>query len=359
MNTHQIYIGTYTGPMTDGVHRPDGIFLLHMNPASGLLEKIGSFPSGPNPSFIEIHPRRPFLFAVNELLDEGFVSSFSIEPQTARLELNNRQSTHGGFPCYLCIDPSGKWLMVANYKSGSLAVFPINPDGSLGSITDLVQHHGKGPNTARQEAAHAHSVRFDPEGKYLLAADLGADKVYVYTLDTKQGRLLPHDPIGLELNPGVGPRHLQFHPYLHRLYISDELDSTVTVCSWNQPKGFLEVLQTISTLPQDWHKHNDVADLHLTPTGRFLYVSNRGHDSLAIFMVGEVDGLLTSLGFISTEGRWPRNFAIAPSGDYVVVANQKSDSVIGFHIDLLTGQLYRVGEPIQVPSPVFVKFIDS
>lgn len=349
-----IYIGTYTKSQPGEEHRLEGIFVYSMDSASGHLEQVKGVESGPNPSYLALHPSGKFLYAVNETLDSS-ASAFAIDaPDDGPLFLN-REVTRGAHACYTSIDPSGRWLLVSNYSSGSLAVFPIGQDGRLGALTDLVQHKGRGPNIQRQEAAHAHSIRFDPSGRFALAADLGIDRVLVYRLDPEKGKLVPYDPPGVDAKPGAGPRHLAFHGNGQVLYVANELDSTVAVCEWDVQAGTIAPLEIVSTLPEEFSGENTVADIHLTPSGEFLYVSNRGHNSLAGYQVDPVTGSLTLIGIFPCGGDWPRNFAIHPAGRYLLVANQYSSNLVVFQIEA-NGALTPTGEECEVPAPVCVLF---
>lgn len=352
-----ILFGTYTQTSPDGPHRSQGVYIYQMDPNSGELNYVSSVDGVQNPSFLDVHPTHRFLYTVNEF-DQGRVSAVAIGPNLRSFTFLNSQSTGGSAPCYLSLDPAGKWLFVANYGSGSLAVFPILPDGSLGPASDFVQHQGSSANKIRQTSPFAHSILFDPTGRFVLAADLGIDRVLVYRLDESAGRLHPHDPSGMSTHPGAGPRHLVFHPNQRFLYVSNELDSTVTACSWDSGKGSLKPIQALSTLPPGFSGENGVADIRITPSGSYLYVSNRGHNSLAIYAVNSQDGTLTPNGIVSTLGNWPRNFAIDPSGAFLYAANQFSDTVVTFRVDGNTGQLIPTGQVTSVPSPVCVKIVD-
>jgi 6-phosphogluconolactonase len=351
--TRYLYIGTYTqsGPET---HRQEGIFLYSMDAVSGRLTFQQAFDGGMNPSFLAIHPTGKYLFAVNEL-QNGEVSSFSIQPKTGELTFLSRQPTKGAAPCYVSTDAGGQWLLVTNYSSGSLAVYPIH-EGLIGPMADFIQHEGKGPNPVRQERAHAHSIRFAPEGRFILAADLGLDEVRVYSQDTRTGKLQLNSK--LSTYPGSGPRHFDFHPNGRLVYIANELDSTITACRWDGNAGVLTAFQTLSTLPASFKGENIVADIHIHPNGRLVYVSNRGHHSLAIYEIDSISGQLTFLRHQETLGQWPRNFSLDPEGRFLIVANQYSDNLVGFEVSQRSGDLTPMGELAKVPSPVCVRFLD-
>lgn len=350
-----VYIGTYTQTKTGEEDRATGIWICSFNPLNVRLERIRSVESGPNPSFLCLSPGGRYLYAANETR-ESQVSAFKIDPQDGGLSFINRVTTSGNNSCYASLSPSERWLLVSNYSSGSLTVLPVREDGSLGPLVDLVQHDGSGPHLARQEQAHAHSMRFDPSRQFALAADLGMDRILVYSLDEALGKLCLHDGISGSAEPGAGPRHMEWHPGGKTLYVANELNSTVAVYAWDAGHGHLDLRQTLSTLPfgADGFE-NTVADIHLTPNGRFLYVSNRGHNSLAAFRVDATSGWLTRVGVYPSGGDWPRNFAIHPDGKYLLAANQYSGNVVVFQIHP-DGSLSPVGEEIHVPSPVCVLF---
>jgi 6-phosphogluconolactonase len=342
-----VYFGTYTATSPKEPHRKEGIYVYEYDPVNGFLTFSSAVQDVQNPSFLGIHPSRRFLYAVNEL-HHGQASAFAVDPTSGVLTYLNSQPTDGSAPCYVSFDPEGKWLLVPNYGNGTLAVFPILPSGELGPHSDYVVHKGSG-----QENAHAHSVLFDPSGRFVLAADLGIDQVLVYTLDRERGKLKPHQPTFLKMPAGAGPRHMAFHPNGKVLYIANELNSTVTTCSWDAVQGKLEAVQTFSTLPADFQQWNSVADIHITAEGRFLYVSNRGHHSLAIFQAAP-DGTLTPVGHAPSGGEWPRNFALLPPGDRILVANEHTDNAVTYRIDSASGKLIPTGSQYRVPRPVCV-----
>jgi len=357
--SYYVYVGTYTQTRRGEGHRPEGIYQYRFEPRDGSLNLLGAASGTLNPSFLAVHPSRRTLYAVNEL-GEGTVSAFAIQAGSGELRFLNSQPTEGAAPCYVSCDPTGKWLMVANYSSGNLAVYPLGQDGSLGSMSDTVPHGGLlGPVDSRQERAHAHSIRFDPSGKFVLAADLGLDRVFVYRLDSQKGKLVLNDPPAGVFTPGAGPRHFDFDAGGRTAYIANELDSTVVACTWDSQAGSLTPIQTLSTLPSGFKGENSVADIHLLPDGTFLYVSNRGHDSLAVFAVDRHSGLLAARGHVSTDGKSPRNFAIDPSGRYVYAANQLSDNLVIFKLIAEDGSLVPTGQEVAVPSPVCVLFVPA
>jgi len=349
----RVYIGTYTGPKSKGIYQ------LRLDLASGSLSTPELAGETINPSFLAVHPSRRFLYAVGEAWGQaaGSLSAFAIAPDTGKLTLLNTQPTGGAGPCYVSVDKQGTNALVANYGSGSVCVLPIGKDGRLAEATAVVQHKGSGPNPKRQEGPHAHSINLDPTGRFALAADLGLDKVLVYRFDPAKGTLVPNDPPAASVAPGAGPRHLAFHPNGQFAYVINEMGNTVTAFRWDASRGTLGELQTVPTLPADFRGNSTTAEVQVHPSGRFLYGSNRGHDSIAIFAIDGEAGTLKPLGHQSTQGRNPRNFGIDPTGTYLLAANQNSDSIVVFRIDPQTGSLSPTGVTASVPSPVCVKLL--
>jgi 6-phosphogluconolactonase len=344
-----LYVGTYT----EGT-RSEGIYLVRMDRRSGKLQRIGAVNAGANPSFLTIHPNGRVLYAVNEL-DKGAVSAFAIDKGIDGLTRLNEQPSEGGAPCYLSVDRSGRALLVANYTGGNVALLPIEANGAL-APAHVVQHTGKGPNAERQEAPHAHCILPDASNRFALAADLGADRVFVYRLDL-DGKALRHVEGGdAVMRPGAGPRHLAFHPTLPLVFVANELDSTVATLRFDAERGTLAPQGTASTLPAGWTGTNYPADIHVAGNGRSLYASNRGHNSIAVFSVAESTGALALEQVVSTQGDWPRNFSLDPSGRWLLVANQRSDSVIVFGRDPDTGRLTPTEQRIAIPRPVCLRF---
>lgn len=352
--SHTVYIGTYTQTNPDQSARTEGIYIYQLDSLRGRLQPSGALDGGGNPSFLAMHSNERFLYAANEL-KESMVSAFAIAPFGGGLKKINQQPTHGQDACYVTVSPSGRWLLAANYSSGSLSVFPILADGSLREMVDLVQHTGSGPNPRRQGAAHAHSVRFDPSGRFVVAADLGIDRILVYQLDKDTGKLTPYDPDGIATRPGAGPRHMVFRANGRTLYVANELDNTVAAYTWDAFAGKLTPGEVLPTLPADFHGESTVADIHLSPTGSFLYVSNRGHDSLACYQVDGPSGALTPAGIYPSGGKTPRNFAISPDGRFLLSANQDSNNLVVYAI-AVDGSLTPTGTEVTIPSPVCVLF---
>ena len=350
-----LYVGTYTEEK-----RTDGIYLVRMDRRSGKLRQVGAVNAGANPSFLAIHPNGRSLYAVNELEKydgkaSGAVSSFSIASDGA-LTRRNEQASEGGAPCYVSVDRRGRFVLIANYVGGSVALLPIQNDGSLAPVANVDQHNGKGPNAERQEAPHAHCIVPDASNGFALAADLGVDRVFVYRLDP-DGKSLRHIESGdAVMKPGAGPRHIAFHPKAPLVFVSNELDSTIVSLRFDSERGALSPLDTRSTLPSGWKGTNYPADIHVAPSGRHVYVSNRGHNSIAMFAIATSTGVLALEQTISTDGDWPRNFSLDPSGRWLLVANQRSNSVVVFARDEKSGRLKLTSERLELPSPVCVRF---
>jgi 6-phosphogluconolactonase len=352
-----MYIGTYTRAPSKG------IYAYRFQGATGEVTPMGAAglaAETENPSFLAVHPNQRFLYAVNEVSryegrDAGSVSAFSIDRATGTLRLLNRVSSRGGGPCHLSLDRSGKWLFAANYGGGSVAAFPVRDDGTLGEASAFFQHAGASANAARQSGPHAHETVVSPDNRYVLAADLGLDKVLSYKLDPATGGLAPA-PRFTAIAPGSGPRHLAFRPDGRFVYVLKEMLSAVVAFRYDAGGGTLAELQTLSTLPEGFSGENSGAEIAAHPSGKFLYTSNRGDDSIAIFRIDAAKGTLTSAGRVSTQGKTPRGFGIDPSGRFLVAGNQNSGILVIFRIDQETGGLTPVGKPVEVPFPVSVVF---
>lgn len=351
-----LYVGTYTDDS-----RSDGIYLVRMDPQSGKLRLISSVNAGANPSFLAIHPNGRVLYAVNELEKyngkaSGAVSAFAIANETGALIRLGEQASEGGAPCFVSLDRSGQVVLVANYVGGNVALLPIVAGGGLAPAAQVVQHKGSGPNKERQEAPHAHCILADPTNRFVLAADLGADRVFVYRLDLAGKSLYHVDGGDAVMRAGAGPRHVAFHPTLPLVYVANELDSTVARLRFDSERGTLTPVDICSTLPAEWTGTNYPADIHVAPSGRTLYMSNRGHNSIAVFSVAESTGALALEQVVSTEGDWPRNFTLDPSGRWLLVANQRSNSIVVFERDPKSGRLMPTSQRIALPSPVCLRF---
>src|SRR3989475_1509342 len=341
----QLYVGTYS----------ESIYLVRMDRRSGELVRVGAVNAGANPSFLSIHPNGRVLYAVNELEQTGAVSAFAIERATGALTRLNEQPSGGGAPCYVSVDGSGRALRVANYGGGSVALLPIEANSAL-AAAHVVQHTGKGPTAERQEAPHAHCILPDRSNRFALAADLGADRVFVYRLDLNAKSLRHIEEGDAVMRSGAGPRHIAFHPTLPLVFVANELDSTVATLRFDAERGALSPLETHSTVPAGWTGTNYPADIHVASTGRSLYVSNRGHNSVAVFSIAESTGALVLAQVVSTEGDWPRNFSLDPTGRWLLVANQRSDSVVVFGRDPHNGRFTPTRQRIALPSPVCLRF---
>ncbi len=351
-----VFIGTYTGPKSKGIYR------MQFRPDTGELSPPELAAELPSPSFLAVHPSGKFLYAVNEggLVNgkkTGAVSALSIGAADGKLALLNQETSGGAGPCFVAVDHAGKNVLVANYGSGSVEVLPIGDDGRLKAPSAFEQHAGKGPNPQRQEGPHAHSINVDPADRFALAADLGLDKIFVYHLDPAAGTLAANDPPAADLAPGAGPRHLAFHPDGKFVYVINELANTVTVFSYDGDRGRLTELQTIAALPADFKGQSTTAEVVVHPLGKFLYGSNRGHDSIVAYSIDAQTGKLSLVGHTASGGKNPRNFVIDPTGGYLLAANQNSDNIVVFRIDPATGQLTATGVLAQVPSPVCVRFV--
>jgi 6-phosphogluconolactonase len=350
-----VYVGTYTSG------KSEGIYLYSLNLGSGELKHIATTKGVKDPSFLAVAPSRRYLYAVNELEEfagkrSGAVSSFAVDQSTGQLKFLNQQPSLGGAPCYLVVDRSGRFVLVANYAGGNVAVLPIRSDGTLGDATDMKQDHGSSINTERQEAPHAHCIVLDPANRFAYACDLGTDKIMIFRFDKRRGKLSANEKPWVQLKPGAGPRHLVFHPNGKHAYVINELHATITAFAHDRVNGNLVEVQTVATLPADFIGANTGADIHISPDGRFVYCSNRGHDSIAVFGINHANGKLSLIAHESTEGKTPRNFAIDPTGAFLLVANQNSNNIVTFRRDRKTGRLTPTSHVAEVPSPVCLKF---
>jgi 6-phosphogluconolactonase len=332
-----------------------------LNLTSGELKHVATTKGVKDPSFLALDPGRRCLYAVNEVEEfagkkSGALSAFAVDQRTGELRLLNQQPTLGGAPCYVVVDATDRFVLVANYAGGNVAVLPVRTDGSLGEATDLKQDVGSSMNTQRQEGPHAHCVVLDPANRFAYACDLGTDKIMIFRFDPRRGKLTPNTISSVKVKPGAGPRHLTFHPGGRYAYVINELHATVTAFAHDQIRGNLKEIQTVPTLPVDFKGENTSADIHVSPDGGFLYCSNRGHDSIAAFKIDPRNGMLTFIAHELTGGKTPRNFAIDPTGAFVLVANQHSDNIVTFRRERETGRLSRTGHVAEVPSPVCLKF---
>ncbi|MEP6848155.1 MAG: lactonase family protein [Acidobacteriota bacterium] len=351
-----VYVGTYTSGGAEG------IYVLKLNLASGELTPWKTIKSVTEPSFLSIDGKDRYLYAVNETMEfngkpGGALSAFSIDRKDGSLKFIDQVPSRGAAPCNVIVSNDGKFVLVANYMGGNVSVFPVRPDGGVGESVSQMQHTGTGPNKDRQESAHAHSVTLDAKNRFAIAADLGVDKVIVYKFDAATGRLSPNSQYATK--PGAGPRHFTFSHSGKFAYLINELDCTISALSYDAERGVLAELQTVKTIPENYTGQNTCADIHISPSGKFLYGSNRGHDSIVSFAIEEKTGKLTYIEHTATGGKTPRNFAIDPTGKFLLAANQNSGSITVFAIDTETGRLSAIGKKIDIPAPVCLKLVPN
>lgn len=353
-----VYVGTYTrGSASEGIYRTE------LDLATGKLSTPVLAGKAVNPSFLALHPGGKFLYAVGEMDDfaskkkgVGAVSAFALD-EKGDLTLLNQQSSEGGGPCHLVLDRDGKFAFCANYGGGSAAVLPIGKDGRLGKAAGFVQHTGKSVNEKRQERPHAHSINLDPAGRFVFVADLGLDRVLIYRLDREKGTLTANDPPHAAVAPGAGPRHFAFHPSGKYAYVINELDNTITAFQYDADAGKLDSIQTVTTLPEKFRGTSHTAEVVVHPSGKFVYGSNRGHDSIAVFTVEQTTGKLTPAGHQGKDVKVPRNFALDPTGTYCLVGNQGAGTVVVFRVDARTGALEPTGHRVEIPAPVCLRML--
>jgi 6-phosphogluconolactonase len=358
MSELRLYVGTYTDP-APGASK--GIWSATFDTATGKLSPPTPAAELTNPSWVALSHDGRFLYAVSEVgtpdargVPSGLVVAYAVD-RSGKLSELGRASSRGADPCHLAVSRSGRTVAVANYTGGSTVWFQVGADGRLGAATSD-QHTGKGPNAERQERAHSHSVNFTADDRYLLSCDLGNDRVYVYRHDASTGAVAAHRPASVSVEPGSGPRHLVPHPSGRYVHVLAEMGNAVDTFAWNATEGTLVQRQRASTLPIGTTTDNTTAEIAVHPTGRFVYASNRGHDSIAVFSVDARTGRLTLLANTPTGGRTPRNFAVDPSGRWLLAANQRSDNIVTFAIDATKGTLTRTGDAVSVPRPVCIAF---
>ena len=340
----------------------EGIYVYRMDPATGAPTSVGTAPKVVDPGFLAIHPNGRFVYSVNEVADfqgkrAGGASAFTFDPVTGRMTLLNQQSAVGAGPCHISLDRTGQYAMLANYLGGSVTMLPIQKDGSLGQACDHHEHEGSSIDPQRQKKPYAHSIWPDPANRFVFAVDLGIDKVMSYKLDLAKGKLVPNDVPYVRVPAGSGPRHMDFHPNGKYAYVINELGNTVTCFLYDSARGALIEFDTVSTLPEGYTETSYCADIHVSPSGRFVYGSNRGHDSIAIFSVDQSTGRLALIGLEPTQGNFPRNFALDPSGNWLFVANQNANNIVTFRVDTETGMLSATGQVIEVPRPICIKML--
>jgi 6-phosphogluconolactonase len=356
--TYLFYVGTYT----EEGSKSKGIYAFRFDAATSEITPLGLAAETTNPSFVALHPNGRYLYAVNEVgnykgPNSGGVSAFSIDRATGKLTFLNEMATRGADPCYITVDRTGKYVLVANYTGGSVAVFPVLADGKLGEASAFVQHTGHGTNPSRQEGPHAHSIDLSTDNRFAMVDDLGLDELDVYKFDATKGLLTPNSPPFAKLDAGAGPRHFVLRPDGKFAYVVTEMGHTVAVFSNDGASGKLQPLQTITTLPKDFTGRNDDAEIRVHPSGKFLYASNRGEDTIVIYAIDKSKGTLTQVGSAPTGGKEPRSFEIDPTGTMLFAANQKSDNIVVFRIDQKTGLLTPTGKVLEVSTPVCVKFV--
>jgi 6-phosphogluconolactonase len=357
-DTYVMYVGTYTQEGSTS----KGIYAYRFDPSNTQLTSLGLAAQTENPSFLAVHPNHRFLYTVNEVGNyegqkSGAVSAFAIDKATGKLTLLNQVASGGADPCYIVVDKTGKFVLVANYTGGSIAAFPIKEDGSLDKPSAFIQHTGHGTNPKRQEAPHAHSIDLSPDNRFAIVDDLGLDETLVYKFDSAKGSLTLNEPPFAKADPGAGPRHFAFHPNGKFGYVINEMGSTVSVLQFDTANGVLHPLQTISTIPKGFTALNESAEIEVHPSGKFLYASNRGHDSIAIFAIDPNEGTLTLIAYVPTKGESPRNFAIDPTGELLFAENEKSDNIVVFRIDAQSGRLTPTGKVLDISQPVCIKFV--
>jgi 6-phosphogluconolactonase len=342
-----------------GSHRSGpniGFSLSHFDTDTGALTQPEFLIEAREPAFFVVHPDGQHLYTCNSG-NPGGVSAYAIDPHTGHLTYLNRELAGGGDTSFITLDQTARFALVANYDGGNIAAFAIRPDGALGDWTAFVQHMGKSVNPQRQTHAYAHSIITDPTNRFVLVADLGVDKVFVYRFDAKNGSLTPNDPPSVSVTPGSGPRHVRFHPNGRWVYLINEMASSIAAFNWDSAKGILTEFQTISTLPADFKGTSTCAELEVHPNGRFLYGSNRGHDSLAAFSIDQASGRLALVQHVPSGGKTPRNFAFDPTAKWIVCTNHGSDNAAVFRIDDNTGKLAQTGDPVSVPAPFCERFL--
>jgi 6-phosphogluconolactonase len=357
---YHVYFGTYTGTKSKGIYRA------RLDTKSGALSQAELVAETPSPSFLAVDPKEKYLYAVNEVnkfdgKSAGSVSAFAIDRATGALKFLNAQSSGGTAPCHLTVDSKGRNVLVANYGGGSVAAYQIGRDGSLSTASSFIQHKGSSVNKSRQEAPHAHGINVDSTSRYAYVPDLGLDQVLIYSFDSNNGTLAPANPAFASVTPGSGPRHFALHPNRPFAYVINEMNCTLTGFQRDLKTGALTTIETLSTLPpgETFKGSYSTAELIFHPSGKFLYGSNRGHDTIAVYSVDKKSGRLTYAENASTQGKTPRSFGIDPTGRWFLAANQSSDSVVVFRIDPKSGRLTSTGNSISVGQPVSVVFVEA
>jgi len=347
------YVGSFTTAKRKA--RGDGIHVYRTNPATGAWTHMQHIGDLTNPSFLVLSPDQRFLYSVHG--DGDYATAFALDRETGHAKVLNRAATGGNNGVRQAVDPSGKFLIVANYGSGTVAVLAIAQDGSLKDQHQLVQLPGEpGPHKVEQASSHPHDVVFDPSGRFVLVADKGLDRVFVFRFNASSGQLAPTEAASVKTRPGAGPRHLAFHPKLPVVWVLNELDSTTTTYRWEDKDGTLTPTQVITTLPPEFTGYSTTAEIAVTPDGRFVYSSNRGHDSIAIYGANATSGTLTSVGWEPTQGSTPRFIGLDPTGRFLYAANEAGDTVVTFAVEASTGKLASTGQVVKNGSPVTITF---
>jgi 6-phosphogluconolactonase len=344
----------YFGSHGKGPHI--GFSLARFDPDTGKLTEPVFLEEAVAPAYFIIRPDGRRLYTCNSFPGSS-VSAYAIDPTTAKLTFLNQQPSGGGDPSYVSLDPSGRYLMVANFLGGSVAVFALRPDGSIGRRAAFVQHIGTSLDPNNPRHAHAHSIRFDPSHRFALLADLGLDKIFIYRLNPKTGALTPNDPPFASVPPGSGPRHIAFDPRGRYVYVINQTANSIIRFGWDSNRGVLTQFETESTLPEGFKGENTGAEILMHPSGKFLYATNRGNNSVTVFSVQADTGRLTPIQYISTQGKTPRNAEFDPTGKWLLVSNQDSNNAVVFRIDQSTGQLTENGDPVSVPTPFCERFL--
>lgn len=345
-----VYFGSHS-------NRPGaGFSLARFNTDTGVLTKPSLLLEAKEPAYFVFHPDGRHLYTCNSGAPGG-LSAYSVDPRTGALTLLNRVLAGGDDTSYISLDRTNRYALVANYNGGNIAVFALKPDGSIGDWTSFVQHTGKSVHPQRQTKAYAHAIVVSADNRFVLVPDLGVDKLFVYRFDEKTGKLTANEPAFVTLPPGSGPRHVKFHPNGRWVYLINEMGSTVVGYEWDGAKGTLTEFQSISTLPADFTGTSTCAEVEVHPNGKFLYGSNRGHDSLVAFSIDAATGRLTVIGHTPSGGRTPRNFAFDPTAKWILCTNHNSNNAVVFRVDEATGRLTQQGEPVSVPAPFCERFL--
>lgn len=350
------FFGTYTG------QKSKGIYAAKFDTRTGKFGAPQLAAEIKNPTFLAVHPNGKWLYAIGEVNNfggkkSGSIAAYAIDASSGKLTALNTQASGGAGPCHVFVDRTGKCVLAANYGGGSVIAVPLKDDGSLAEPGSFIQHNGTGPNKSRQEGPHAHCIITDPSNKFALACDLGLDKVLIYKLDPASGELKPNDPSFGSTAPGAGPRHIAFHPNGKFAYVISEMGCTMTTFAWDGKRGSLTAVDAVSTLPGELEKNYSTAEIQVHPNGKFVYGSNRGHDSIAVFSVDEQTGKLTRIQSVSSQGKTPRHFALDPTSKFLIAENQDSNDVFVFSVDQSTGKLTPTGEKIEVGAPVCAVFV--